>query len=85
MGDEEDSLMLIVPCLPSSLVYTGQAKEFIEAVPKVTANALVDAGLNPAKVHLILKAQDKAAQQKNDRLAKFLNNYVDQDLLKWQC
>lgn len=51
-------------------------KEFVEAVPKITAKVLVDAGLNAAKVHIILKAQDKASQQKNDRLAKFLNNYV---------
>jgi len=53
-------------------------KEFIEAVPEVTARVLVNAGFNPAKVHLILEAQDKAAQQKNGRLAKFLNNYVDE-------
>lgn len=66
--------------LANSLVYTGQAKEFVEAVPQVTARVLVDAGLNPAKVHLILEAQDKAAQQKNDRLAKFLNSYVDKEL-----
>lgn len=55
-------------------------KEFVEAVPKVTAKVLVDAGLNPAKVHIILKAQDKASQQKNDRLKKFLNNYVEKEL-----
>ncbi|MCK4245363.1 MAG: ATP-binding protein [Candidatus Omnitrophica bacterium] len=62
------------------MVYSGQAKEFVEAVPKVTARVLVDAGLKPAKVHLILKAQDKASQQKNDRLAKFLDNYVEKEL-----
>jgi len=62
------------------VVYNGQAKEFAEAVPKVTAKVLVDAGLKPTKVHLILEAQDKATQQKNDRLAKFLNNYADREL-----
>jgi len=67
--------------ISKELVRSGLVnKEFVEAVPKVTARVLVDAGLNPAKVHLILKAQDKAAQQKNDRLANFLNSYVDKEL-----
>ena len=44
---------------------------------KVTATDLVKAGFNPDKVHIILSAQDVALQQGNDRLAKFLNNYVE--------
>jgi len=60
-----------------SVAYSGKAKELVEAVPKVTAKALVDAGLNAS---IILKAQDKAAQQKNERLSKFLSNYVEKEL-----
>jgi len=63
------------------LVSSGLTKrEFVEAVPKVTARALVDAGFNPAKVPLILETQHRAAQQKNERLARFLNIYADEEL-----
>jgi hypothetical protein len=60
-----------------SMAYSGKAKEFVEAVPKLTAKALVDAGLNAS---IILKAQDKASQQKDERLSKFLNSYVEKEL-----
>ncbi len=46
-------------------------------VPKVTAADLVKAGFRADKVHIILSALDIALQQGNDRLALFLNNYVD--------
>ena len=56
-------------------------KAFLEAFPKkVTAKSLVDAGFIPEKVHKILEAQDKASQQKNGRLVKFLNSYVGKEL-----
>jgi len=55
-------------------------KEFVEAVPKVTAKVLVDAGLNADKVHLILGDLHESSKQKNDRLARFLNNYVGKEL-----
>lgn len=56
-------------------------KAFLEAVTeKVTAKSLLDAGFIKGKVHIILEAQEKAYQQKNVRLIKFLNNYVDKGL-----
>lgn len=78
--DQLSQLRSRLPAGSQVVVYNGQAKEFVEAVPKATARILVDAGFNSAKVHLILKAQDKAAQQQNNRLAAFLNKYVDKEL-----
>ena len=55
-------------------------KEFIEVVPILTAKVLVEAGFNPSKVHNILWAQKQASQQKNDRLARLINNFIKKEL-----
>jgi len=56
-------------------------KVFIEEVPeKVTAKSLADAGFIANKLDIILKAQEKAAEQKNIKYIEFLRNYVEGDL-----
>lgn len=55
-------------------------KEYIEVVPRVNAMDLVEGGFIKDKVHLVMSDQDKALQNKNDRLVKFLKSYVDKRL-----
>lgn len=50
---------------------------YIEAVPMVSAVDLVEGGFLKDKVHLILNDQNRALQNSNDRLVKFLKGFVD--------
>ena len=45
--------------------------------PDITAADLVSAGFIPARVHIIVAALDIAQRQKNNRLPRFLEAYID--------